>query len=160
MPGEKAMAETTVAQEVTRRTILAAAIAGGAGLAGVAVAATPEADAVEEVRRMTGKVVTLSPRLHLLMPSHFANGYIVPFTLRIDSKMTNTDHVRQVQVLAPRNPINPVATFYFVPGRSEPAVSTRIRLAEPQDVLAIAEMNDGALLMARTFVEVETNGCK
>jgi sulfur-oxidizing protein SoxY len=39
-------------------------------------------------------------------------------------------------------------------------VSTRIRLAEQQDVLAIAEMNDGALLMARTFVEVETNGCK
>jgi sulfur-oxidizing protein SoxY len=109
---------------------------------------------------MTGKAVALSPRLHLLMPSHFPNGYIVPFTLRIDSKMTDTDHVRQVQVLAPRNPINPVATFYFVPGRSEPAVSTRIRLAEPQDVLAIAEMNDGALLMARTFVEVETNGCK
>jgi sulfur-oxidizing protein SoxY len=161
-PGEKAMAETTLAQEVTRRTVLAAAIAGGAGLAGVAVAATPEADAdaVEAARRMTGKVVTLSSRLHLVMPSHFANGYIVPFTLRIDSEMTDTDHVRRVQVLAPRNPINPVATFYFVPGRSEPAVSTRIRLAEPQDVLAIAEMNDGALLMARTFVEVDTNGCK
>jgi sulfur-oxidizing protein SoxY len=154
------MAETTVAREVTRRTVLTAAIAGGAGLAGVAVAATPDADAVEEARRMTGKVVTLSPRLSLVMPSHFPNGYIVPLTLRIDSKMTDTDHVRQVQVLAPRNPINPVATFYFVPGRSEPAVSTRIRLAEPQDVLAIAEMNDGALLMARTFVEVETNGCK
>jgi sulfur-oxidizing protein SoxY len=154
------MAETTVAREVTRRTVLTAAIAGGAGLAGVAVAATPDADAVEEARRMTGKVVTLSPRLHLVMPSHFPNGYIVPLTLRIDSKMTDTDHVRQVQVLAPRNPINPVATFYFVPGRSEPAVSMRIRLAEPQDVLAIAEMNDGALLMARTFVEVETNGCK
>jgi sulfur-oxidizing protein SoxY len=154
------MAETTVAREVTRRTVLAAAIAGGAGLAGVAVAATPDADAVEEARRMTGKVVTLSPRLHLVMPSHFPNGYIVPLTLRIDSKMTDSDHVRQVQVLAPRNPINPVATFYFAPGRSEPAVSMRIRLAEPQDVLAIAEMNDGALLMARTFVEVETNGCK
>ena len=64
------------------------------------------------------------------------------------------------QVLAPRNPINPVATFYFVPGRSEPLVSTRIRLAGPQDVLAIAEMNDGTVLMTRTFVEVATNGCE
>jgi sulfur-oxidizing protein SoxY len=39
-------------------------------------------------------------------------------------------------------------------------VSTRIRLAEPQYVLALAEMNDGALLMAKTWVEVATNGCK
>ncbi len=154
------MAETTTAQDVTRRTILAAAIAGGAGLAGVAMAATPEADAIEEVRRMTGKAATPSPRLHLAMPSHFANGYIVPLTLRIDSEMTDTDHVRKVEVLAPRNPINPVATFYLVPGRSEPVVSTRIRLSEPQDVLAIAEMSDGALLMTRAFVEVATNGCE
>ena len=156
------MAKTTAAQNVTRRTFLAAAMAGGTGLAGVAVAATPETDAhaAEEVRRLTGKAATASPRLHLAVPSHFANGYTVPLSLRIDSEMTDTDHVRKVQVLAPRNPINPVATFYFVPGRSEPAVSTRIRLAEPQDVLAIAEMNDGTLLMARTFVEVETNGCK
>ena len=47
----------------------------------------------------------------------------------------------------------------FVPQRSEPRVSTRIRLAEPQNVLAVAEMNDGALLMTRTWVEVATNGC-
>jgi sulfur-oxidizing protein SoxY len=38
-------------------------------------------------------------------------------------------------------------------------VSTRIRLAEPQYVLAVAEMNDGALLMTRAWVEVATNGC-
>ena len=156
------MAETTMSQDVTRRTVLAAAIVGGAGLASSALAATTEADAdaIEEGRRITGKDVTLSLRLHLAMPSHFPNGYIVPLTLRIDSEMSDTDHVRKVEVLAPRNPINPVATFYFVPGHSEPVVSTRIRLSEPQDVLAIAEMNDGALLMTRAFVEVATNGCE
>jgi sulfur-oxidizing protein SoxY len=157
------MAETTAAKDVTRRTILAAAIAGGAGLASGTLAAArseADADAIAEVRRMTGKTATLSPRLHLAMPSHFPNGYIVPMTLRIDSKMTDTDHVRQVQVLAPRNPINPVATFHFLPGRSEPRISTRIRLAGPQDVMAIAEMNDGTLLMTRAFVEVATNGCE
>jgi sulfur-oxidizing protein SoxY len=155
------MSETTTAKDVTRRTVLAAAIAG-AGFAGGALAAGPEgdADAIAEVRRMTGRAAMPSPRLHLAMPSHFANGYTVPLTLRIDSEMTEADHVQQVQVLAPRNPINPVATFHFVPGRSEPRISTRIRLAEPQDVMVIAEMNDGALLMTRTFVEVATNGCE
>src|SRR5258708_21199617 len=91
---EKAMAETPVAQEVTRRTILAAAIAGGAGLAGGAVAAPPEADAdaVEEARRMTGKGVTPSPRLHLLMPSAFPHGLILPFTPPFHSKITPPRH--------------------------------------------------------------------
>ena len=50
-------------------------------------------------------------------------------------------------------------SFHFVPRRSEPRVSTRIRLAGPQYVLAVAEMNDGALLMTKTWVEVATNGC-
>ena len=73
--------------------------------------------------------------------------------------MTAADHVKQVHVLAPRNPIVEVATFHFVPGRSQPQVSTRIRLAAPQFVVAVAAMNDDALLMAKAWVEVATNGC-
>jgi sulfur-oxidizing protein SoxY len=73
--------------------------------------------------------------------------------------MTEFDHVRHVRVLAPRNPIIEVATFHFVPQRSEPRVSTRIRLAEPQYVLAIAETSDDKLLMTKTWIEVATNGC-
>jgi sulfur-oxidizing protein SoxY len=73
--------------------------------------------------------------------------------------MTENDHVRRVHVLAPKNPIIVVATFQFTPQSGSAAVSIRIRLAEPQMVLAVAEMNDGALLMARTWVKVETDGC-
>ena len=49
----------------------------------------------------------------------------------------------------------------FTSSRSaaNPDVSTRIRLAEPQFVLAFAELNDGTLLMTKTWVEVATNGC-
>jgi sulfur-oxidizing protein SoxY len=52
-----------------------------------------------------------------------------------------------------------VVGFHFVPQRSAAHVSTRIRLAKPQYVVAVAEMNDGALLMAKTWVDVATNGC-
>ena len=38
-------------------------------------------------------------------------------------------------------------------------VSTRIRLAKPQNVVAVAEMSDGSLLMTKTRVDVATNGC-
>jgi sulfur-oxidizing protein SoxY len=154
--------EKTMPLGFTRRTVLTAAITGSAGFASAAFAAPPPpGDATAElIKQLTGKTPTASDRLHLVMPRVFPNGYTVPLTLVIDSPMTESDHVRHVSVLAPRNPLVEVATFHFVPQRSEPRVSTRIRLAEPQYVLAVAEMNDGTLLMTETWVEVATNGCK
>jgi sulfur-oxidizing protein SoxY len=153
------MVENTWEFSLTRRGVLTAA-AGFAGPAFVWPSSASAGDAARDLlTQLTGKVPTESDRLHLMMPRVFPNGYTVPLTLVIDSPMTEADHVRHAHVLAPRNPIVAVASFHFVPQRSEPRVSTRIRLAEPQDVLAVAEMNDGELLMTRTWVEVATNGC-
>lgn len=154
--------------EYTRRTLL---LTGAAGLAtatlGPPANSTEERlgageeadDAVELIKRLTGKTPVASDRLRLLMPRTFPNGYTVPLDIEVDSPMTASDHVRYVRIVAPRNPLIEVATFRFVPERSLPHVSTRIRLAEPQFVLAIAELNDGTLLMAKTWVDVATNGC-
>lgn len=151
------MHEETSAIGLTRR----AALTGIAGFASLAIAppASASDDAVELIERLIGKMPTESERLRLVMPRVFPTGYTVPLSLAVDSPMTEADYVRQVHVLAPRNPLIEVATFHFVPLRSECRVSTRIRLAEPQHVLAVAEMNDGTLLMAREWVEVATNGC-
>jgi sulfur-oxidizing protein SoxY len=93
------------------------------------------------------------------MPAVFPNGYSVPLTLDVDTPMSEQDHVRVVHVLAPRNPIVVVAAFHFTPSSGRAHVSTRIRLAAPQTVLAVAEMSDGAVLMARSWVKVATDGC-
>jgi sulfur-oxidizing protein SoxY len=146
----------------TRRTVLTAAIAGTTGFVSAALALTPPPsdDGAKLVEQLTGRTPIASDRLHLVIPQVFPNGYTVPLTLTIDSPMTEADHVRHASVLAPRNPLVEVATFHFAPQRSEPRVSTRIRLAEPQYVLAVAEMNDGTLLMTEAWIEVATNGCK
>lgn len=112
------------------------------------------------VERLTGKTPTPSDRVRLTMPKTFPNGYTVPLAFDVDSPMTDADHVRYVRVLAPKNPLIEVATFYFTPGRSRANVSTRIRLAKSQFVLAVAEMNDGELLIAKTWVDVASDGCK
>ena len=111
------------------------------------------------VRALTGLTATPSDRLHLKMPATFSTGYTVPMDIDMDSPMTEADHVRQVRVFAPQNPIIEIIGFRFVPGRSVVRVSTRVRLAMPQDVVAVAEMSDGTVLMATTFVDVATNGC-
>jgi len=152
------MPEEIRATVLTRRELF---VTGAAGLASATIVppASASDDAVELIERLTGKTPTATERLHLVMPQTFPNGYTVPLSLDIDSPMTQNDHVKYVRVVAPRNPLIEVATFHFVPQYSQPRVSTRIRLAEPQYVVAVAEMNDGTLLMTKTWVDVATNGC-
>jgi len=124
-----------------------------------AMADESAADAADLVKELIGETAVESGRVHLDMPKQFPTGYTVPLSLKVDSAMTADDHVRHVRVLAPRNPIVEVLNFQVVPNRSEARVETRIRLAQPQFVVAVAEMHDGTFLMAKTWVAVATNGC-
>jgi sulfur-oxidizing protein SoxY len=150
-----------------RRAVLRAAWWGGMGVVGNILVASlsfgasvdAQAEDSELIRRLTQRMPIESPRVRLEMPPVFANGYTVPLTLEVDSPMTQRDYVRLVHVLAPRNPIILVGSFEFTPQSGRARVSTRVRLAEPQNVLAAAEMSDGAVLMTKTWVKVDTNGC-
>lgn len=147
---------------LTRRDVLIAGSIGSAALASPLLSpgrARAQDGTMELVERLTGQTATVSDRLHLVMPAVFPTGYTVPMDLDIDSPMTEDDHVRRIRVFAPQNPLIEVADFRFVPQRSVPRVSARIRLAKPQHVVAVAEMSDGTLLMTKTWVDVATNGC-
>ena len=152
---------------LTRRTLFRAIPLGGLGLAGLTLIARPalgasepnETEENELIERLIGRPATESSRLRLEMPPVFSNGFGVPLTLTVDSPMTETDYVRQVHVLAPRNPILVVADFQYTPQSGRASVSTRVRLAQSQNVLAVAQMSDGSVLKARTWVEVTINGC-
>ena len=147
---------------LTRREVL---MVGGVGSAALATAffsaggACAQDEIAEFVTRHTGRTATESDRLHLIMPAVFPTGYTVPMDLNVDSPMTEDDYVKRIRVFAPENPLIDVASFNFGPRRSMARVSTRIRLAKPQNVVAVAEMSDGALLMTKTWVDVATNGC-
>lgn len=149
--------EEKTANGLTRRGLLVA------GLASVLLppraSAGASEEAIELIERLTGHTLAQSDRVRLEIPAVFPNGYTVPMTLEVDSPMTERDHVRQVRVFAPKNPIIEIVGFRFAPLRSAARVSTRIRLAAPQYVVAVAQMNDGAYLMAKTWVDVATNGC-
>lgn len=154
------MVEETRSMGLTRRDVL---VAGSAGLAAATLLPPGNARASDEtialIERLIGVTLTESHRLRLEMPAVFPTGYTVPLTLDVDSPMTELDHVKHIRVFAPKNPIIEVAGFRFTPLRSVARVSTRIRLAAPQHVVAVAEMNDGAFLMTKTWVDVATNGC-
>ncbi len=136
-------------------------LAGGEGFARQSLAASNDTDAAEDalVSRLLVVTPVESSLFHILMPFVFSNGYSVPMSVNVDSPMTESNYVKAGHILAPQNPIIPVGTFAFTPASRRAAVSTRIRLARPQHVIAIAEISDNTLLTARTWVKVDTDGC-
>ena len=124
------MVEKTPATGLTRRELFLATAAGFASATIVSPAKASD-EAAELIKRLTGRSATASDRLHLVMPRTFPNGYTVPLNVDIDSPMTENDYVRYVRVVAPRNPLIEVATFHFVPQRSQPRPVSYTHLTLP-----------------------------
>ncbi len=100
----------------------------------------------------TGRVV-------LDIPDVAENGFSVPMSVTVESPMSHDDYVTSVLVLAEENPNLRISTFHFTPASGRASVSTRMRLARTQDVLALARMSDGSYHKAVKAVKVTIGGC-
>jgi sulfur-oxidizing protein SoxY len=129
---------------VKRRDFLVIGAAGAASaLAAAAARATP-AEAKEAILKITGAATVKTGRVTLDLPPLVENGNSVPLTISVDSPMTAADHVKAVHVIVEKNPQPYVASFRLGPRSGRATVSTRIRLADSQTVVAICEMSDGS----------------
>lgn len=92
-------------------------------------------------------------------PEIAENGNTVPIRFSVDAPMTEDSYVKRVVILAEGNPNPGVATFHFSPMSGEAAAGTRMRLAQTQNVVAVAEMSSGELMMAQAEIKVTIGGC-
>jgi sulfur-oxidizing protein SoxY len=120
-----------------RRQVLLAVV-GTALLAPLPARAT-ESEVTALIRALVGGATLATGRVKLDIPLLVENGNAVAMTVSVDGE----DKVRSLHVFAERNPLPHVATFHFGPSAGPPRVSTRIRLATSQTVIAVAEMADG-----------------
>lgn len=111
------------------------------------------------LREVTGGAILRSGRVVVDTPPLADNGHSVPLRIVVDSPMTATDHVRRITILAERNPRPVVASFMLGPYSGRAEIATRIRLADIQDVLAIAQMSDGSFWMGGAHVIVTELAC-
>jgi len=95
----------------------------------------------------------------LSVPATAENGGQVPVTITVDSPQTADRHVTANPLFATRNPTPGIVTFRLSQAVARPEVSTRIRLAEDQEIIAIAELSDGTLRRTAASVRVATGGC-
>ena len=133
-------------------------VARGQPVAPQTAAALPQAaqEAIDEVLR--GRTPT-EGRVTLELPKLAENGLSVPMTVRAASPMTAADHVHTLHVIAPANPVPTVTRLHFTPRSGEAFLSTRIRLADTQRVLALAETSDGQVFSGQAHVVVTLGGC-
>jgi sulfur-oxidizing protein SoxY len=73
--------------------------------------------------------------------------------------MTDADHVRAIHVFTEKNPQADVVSFRLGPRAGRASVATRIRLADTQTVVAVAELSDGSFWSDRASVVVTLAAC-
>ena len=79
----------------------------------------------------------------LRLPKIAETGNSVPLTVTVESPMTPEDHVLRLHIFIEGNPEPVAATYHFGVRTGKAEISTRIRLARSQTVLALAEMSGG-----------------
>ena len=87
------------------------------------------------------------------------NGNVVPITVTADSPMTAADHVKSIAVFNEKNPQRDVARFTLGPRAGKADVTTRIRLATSQQLVAVAQMSDGSYWSHTVNVIVTLAAC-
>ena len=97
--------------------------------------------------------------IYLDMPEIAENGNQVKIVFEIDSPMSEAEYVKTVYVFADGNPEPDVAKFNFTPAMGACGATTRMRLSKTQNVIVLAEMNNGLFAKADTRVKVTIGGC-
>jgi sulfur-oxidizing protein SoxY len=120
--------------------------------------AQPEALAAA-IREQIGDAVPSDGGIALRLPAVAENGAVVPITVVVESPMTAADHVAAIHVFATRNPTPHVASFRLTPASGRAEVQTRIRLAEDQAVIVLAQHADGRVRRATAEARVAVGGC-
>jgi sulfur-oxidizing protein SoxY len=148
----------------TRRRFLTGAgrLIGGLGAVQLVAirpgGATPDSMAAA-IRRVVGAADVRDGKVSIEAPPLVENGNSVSITVAVDSPMTPADHVRGIFIFNEKNPQSNVANFRFGPRAGRAGVSTRIRLADTQKVVAIAELSDGSFWSASVDLIVTVAAC-
>ena len=141
-------------------------LAGSAGLAAAGLMkltlapaqATPASMTVAMQKILQGAKPTPG-RVTIDLPPLVENGGTVPRGISVESPMTAGDYVKAIHVFNEKNPQPQVISMTLGPRAGRAQVTTRIRLADTQNIVAIAQMSDGSFYSGEAFVIVTIAAC-
>ena len=152
------MSQQRPLKTVQRRDLLALGLAAGAiAWARPALAQAPDLQAA--IRAYAGDAPVRAGKVRLDVAPLVENGNTVPISVTVDNPMTAADHVTGIAVFNERNPQREVVEFQLGPRAGRAAVSTRIRLATSQQLVAVARLSDGTCWSHSVDVVVTLAAC-
>jgi sulfur-oxidizing protein SoxY len=138
----------------------AAAIAMGRPAAARAgILAAPQRTADETIAGILHGAKPIEGKLTFDLPEIAENGNVVPFQVSVESPMTEASFVKAVHIIATGNPQALIGSFRFTHLSGKAQVASRMRLSSSQDIVVLANLNNGDFLMVRRPVKVTIGGC-
>jgi sulfur-oxidizing protein SoxY len=113
----------------------------------------------EAIRALVGEATITPGKVKLELPPIVENGNTVSMSISVESPMTEAEHVTSIHLFNEKNPQPYLAAFHLGPRTGKAAVSTRIRLAASQRVVAIARLADGSFWSDSADVIVTLPAC-
>lgn len=147
------------AARLDRRIVIAGAGAFALSPFAAAPALATDDEMAKAVREVTDGAEVKPGRVKLTMPELAENGNAVALTVSVDSPMTAAEHVKAIHIFGPANPVVTLARFHIGPRSGRAKVSTTVRLADSQTVLAIAQLSDGSFWSGSAYVLVTLAAC-
>ena len=121
----------------------------------------PEEPVERTIQRLFGgrSIRDGAAAITLELPLIAEDGGNVAISVEVKSPMTPESYVKTIYILSDKNPRPLNAKFNLTPACGQAYIATSLRLADSGDVRAVAEMQDGALLMVKRSVRVVVAGC-
>jgi len=149
--------------ETNRRQFLG--LAGGAAVLGAVPIVTlrpaggTPATLAAAIRNVVGSAVVQTGKIKLDLPPLVENGNTVPMTVSVASPMTADDYVKSIHVFNEKNPQPNMGNFYLGARCGRAQISTRVRLADTQKIVAIARLSDDTFWSVSVDVVVTLAAC-
>lgn len=143
---------------LTRRRLLEGVAALGAW-AQIAPASASSDELAAAVAGYTGGAPVQRGKVRLDIAELVDNGNVVPLSVTVDSPMTAGEHVTAIAIFNEKNPQREVAKFTLGPRAGKASISTRMRLATSQQLVAVAHLSDGSYWSHTVNVIVTLAAC-
>ncbi len=150
-------------EQTSRRRFLglagSAAVLGAIPIVTVRPAEATPAMLATAIRNVVGEAPVRTGKVKLDVPPLVENGNTVPMTVSVQNPMTANDYVKSIHVFNEKNPQPNVGNFYLGPHAGRAQISTRIRLADSQKIVAIARLSDDSFWSTSVDVVVTLAAC-
>jgi sulfur-oxidizing protein SoxY len=143
------------AVSATRRAFLA----GASAILVVRPAQATPASMAAAIRQIAGDAAVKPGKIKLSIPPLVENGNAVAITVSVESPMTAAEYVKSIHVFTEKNPQPNVISTKLGPRAGKAEISTRIRLADTQQVVAICELSDGSFWSDKADVILTLSAC-